>query len=96
MNQSFYIKAVYDAEAKVYYTESDIFGLHTEADSLEFEDYWVKAIDCAVFLLKENHQVTEDIVADFHNSHYCEIRILDRKRIPHCALLSRVEGVTPA
>ena len=96
MNRSFYIKAVYDPEAKVYYTESDIFGLHTEADTLRFGDYWAKVIDCAILLLKENHQVEEDLVADFHSMDYCEIRILDRKRIPHCAVLSRIEEEVPA
>jgi hypothetical protein len=34
----FYIKAIWDDEAKVFYSESDIIGLHIETDTLaEFE-----------------------------------------------------------
>ncbi len=34
----FTVKALFDEEAKIYYSESDIDGLHIEADSIdEFE-----------------------------------------------------------
>lgn len=35
MQKSFFVRACWDAEAKVFYSESDIRGLHIEADSLE-------------------------------------------------------------
>ena len=42
--RSFYIRACWDDEAKVYYSESDITGLHIEAESLEeFESVMMEA-----------------------------------------------------
>ena len=37
-NRNFFISAIWDEEAKVYYSESDIKGFHIEAENLdEFE-----------------------------------------------------------
>ena len=50
--QEFYIEALWDEEAKVYYSKSDIPGLNIEANSLgEFEDYMQ---DLVPILLIEN------------------------------------------
>ena len=39
MSQSFYVKAIWDAEASVWFSESDILGLVLQTDTLEeFED----------------------------------------------------------
>jgi hypothetical protein len=35
MKRTYYVKALWDEEAKVWYSESDIFGLHIEAKTLE-------------------------------------------------------------
>jgi Domain of unknown function (DUF1902) len=49
----FSVRAVWDAEAQVYYSESDIFGLHIETKSLdEFEAVMVAA---AGDLIRANH-----------------------------------------
>lgn len=38
MKRTFYVRAVWDEEAQVFYSESDISGLHIEAATLdEFE-----------------------------------------------------------
>lgn len=58
-NLKFYVRAVWDAEAGVYYSESDIVGLHIEAPTLEaFES----AMDeFAPQLIFENHVTTQDL-----------------------------------
>lgn len=49
----FYVRACWDDEAKVFYSESDIIGLHIEADTLdEFEEIMKT---CARDLIFENH-----------------------------------------
>jgi Domain of unknown function (DUF1902) len=58
-NLTFYVKAIWDAEAGVYYSESDIVGLHIEAETLdEFE----KAIaEFGPQLIVENHMTKRDL-----------------------------------
>ncbi len=57
--RSFYIRACWDDEAKVYYSESDITGLHIEAESLEeFESVMMEA---AIELIIANHVSLEDL-----------------------------------
>ena len=53
MKRRYIVTAVWDAEARVYYSESDIDGLHIEAETLdEFESL---ILDLAPDLIIENH-----------------------------------------
>ena len=36
MKKTFYVRALWDEEAKRFYSESDIHGLHIETDTVEF------------------------------------------------------------
>jgi hypothetical protein len=59
MKRMFYVRARWDEDAKVFYSESDIFGLHIEAPTIEeFEEVMN---DVAVDLIVENHYSAEDI-----------------------------------
>ncbi|MEM9422995.1 MAG: DUF1902 domain-containing protein [Pseudomonadota bacterium] len=51
--RTFYIKAIWDEEASIFVSESDIIGLHIEASSIEeFEEVmWESATEIIV----ENH-----------------------------------------
>ncbi len=52
-NVTFHVSACWDSEAKVYYSESDIIGLHIEAVTLsEFEDVMS---ELAPELIIQNH-----------------------------------------
>ena len=53
MKRSYVVTAVWDTEAQVFCSESDIKGLHVEADTLEaFENL---VVDLAPDLIIENH-----------------------------------------
>ena len=53
VKRSFTVRALWDDEAKVYYSESDIDGLHIEAETLdEFESVMM---DLAPDLIVANH-----------------------------------------
>lgn len=53
MKKSFYIQALWDDVAAVFYSESDIIGLHIEAKTIEeFEEI---IHDVAIELILENH-----------------------------------------
>lgn len=53
MPRTFVIKAIWDEEAEVFVSESDIMGLHIEADSIEeFEEIM--------------HDVVEDLIMANH------------------------------
>jgi hypothetical protein len=53
MRKAFFVRAVWDEEAKVFYSESDINGFHIEANTIEeFEDIMK---DLAVDLITANH-----------------------------------------
>jgi Domain of unknown function (DUF1902) len=57
--RTFSVKALWDAEAKVYYCESDIDGLHIETATLEaFEEVM---FDAAVELIVANHMSPEEL-----------------------------------
>lgn len=59
MKRTFYVKAIWDDEVNVWYSESDIFGLHIESKSLdEFEDV---INEFAVELIIANHLTAEDL-----------------------------------
>jgi Domain of unknown function (DUF1902) len=61
MKRSYYVKAIWDDEAKVYYTESDIFGLHIETKTLdEFEDVMH---DLAIDMIVANHLNVENLTS---------------------------------
>lgn len=57
----FFVRAVWDADAKVYYSESDIRGLHIEAATLDaFEEVLA---DTAPDLIVANHLSKADLAS---------------------------------
>lgn len=57
-NRLFHVTALWDDEAKVYYCESDIIGLHVEAATIEeFEEVM---LDVAPGLIADNHMSAEE------------------------------------
>jgi len=66
-NRRFTVRAVYDDEAGVFYTQSDIVGLHVEAQSLEEVEDLVLSL--APDLIVANHLTKPDLMgrslADF-------------------------------
>jgi hypothetical protein len=59
MKRTFFVRALWDAEAKVFYSESDIEGLHIEAPSVDaFEDV---IFDAAIDLIVANHMSAVDL-----------------------------------
>ncbi len=61
MKRIFHIRAVWDSEAQVFVSESDIEGLHIEATSVdEFEDIMN---DVAVELIMANHVSAHELVS---------------------------------
>lgn len=53
MKRTFFIRAIWDAEAGVFYSETDIEGLHIEAPNVDaFEEV---IFDTAVDLIVANH-----------------------------------------
>ena len=58
-NRTFYIKAIWDDEAKVFYSESDISGLHIEAETLE--EFEALIHEHALALVIDNHISKADI-----------------------------------
>ena len=60
MKQTFQVKAVWDAEAGVFYSQSDIDGLHIEAATLdEFETIM---LEVAPELIMVNHRSASELV----------------------------------
>jgi hypothetical protein len=58
MQKHYYVRAVWDDEAKTYYTESDIWGLHIETSSLdEFEDL---VVELGPQMIMANHLTAEE------------------------------------
>lgn len=53
MKRNYYVAAVWDTDAQVFYSESDIKGLHVEAETLEAFEALV--VDLAPDLIIENH-----------------------------------------
>ncbi len=61
MRKVFTVDAVWDDEARVYFSESDISGLHIEADTLEaFER---DLFDVAADLIAANHLSDADLTS---------------------------------
>jgi Domain of unknown function (DUF1902) len=61
MKRTFYVKALWDDEANVWYTESDILGLAIETKTLdEFEEVMN---DVAIELIISNHMSAEDLAS---------------------------------
>ncbi|SFB08243.1 hypothetical protein SAMN03159496_01742 [Rhizobium sp. NFR07] len=59
MKRTFFVRAVWDAEAKIFYSESDIEGLHIEASSVDaFEEVM---FDAAIDLIVANHMSAADL-----------------------------------
>ena len=59
-NIKFYVKALWDDEAKVFYSESNIIGLHIEAESIrQFEEV---LYDIVAELIVSNHLSNEELV----------------------------------
>lgn len=54
MQQTFRVKAVWDAEAEVFYSQSDIEGLHIEAATLD--EFEVIMLDVTPELIMVNHR----------------------------------------
>lgn len=59
-NRRFTVRAVYDDEAGVFYTQSDIVGLHVEAKTLE--DVEDLVLSLAPELIVANHLTKPDLV----------------------------------
>ncbi|MGF9562736.1 DUF1902 domain-containing protein [Neorhizobium sp. JUb45] len=56
MKRSFFVHAIWDDEAKVFYSESDIDGLHIEAPTMDvFEEV---VLDVAADMIAANHRPT--------------------------------------
>ena len=59
MKRTFYVKALWDHEVCVWYSESDIFGLHIETKTLdEFEEVMN---EFAAELIVANHMTSKDL-----------------------------------
>ncbi|WP_325465968.1 DUF1902 domain-containing protein [Pararhizobium sp.] len=59
VKRTFFVKALWDADAQVFYSESDIEGLHIEADTVEqFEEVM---FDAAIDLIVANHISAPDL-----------------------------------
>lgn len=57
--RAFYVRAVWDDEAGVYYSESDIFGLHIESKTIE--EFESVLFDLAADLVIANHLSKDDL-----------------------------------
>ena len=57
---NFFVKAVWDEEAKVFYSDSDIVGLHIEAETLE--EFRKVLVDIAPELILANHVTNDDLL----------------------------------
>jgi hypothetical protein len=61
VKRTFTVSALWDEDAKVYYSESDIIGLHIEAETVEeFEDIMREV---AVELVVANHLTAPEIAS---------------------------------
>ena len=59
MQQTFRVKAVWDAQAEVFYSESDIEGLHIEAATLD--EFEAIMLDVAPELIMVNHRSASEL-----------------------------------
>ncbi|MCY3838199.1 MAG: DUF1902 domain-containing protein [Gammaproteobacteria bacterium] len=59
MKRKYLVTAIWDEEAQIFYSKSDIHGLHIEAETLdEFESL---IVDLAPDLIIENHLSSEEV-----------------------------------
>lgn len=63
--KTFYVRSIWDGEAGVYYCESDIIGLHIEAQTLE--EFEVLMNEFAPDLVVANHRETKNFTTVFVN-----------------------------
>ena len=56
---NFFVKAVWDEEAKVFCSDSDIIGLHIEAETIE--EFREILVDIAPELILANHVSNDDL-----------------------------------
>ncbi len=61
MKRSFYVRALWDDEAKRYYSQSDIRGLHIETASLD--EFEMVLQDVALDLVFSNHVTPEEMAS---------------------------------
>jgi hypothetical protein len=59
VKRTFFIKAIWDEEAKVFYSESDIEGLHIE--TADIDAFEVIIFDSAIDLIIANHMSSSDL-----------------------------------
>jgi len=59
MKRTFYVKALWDDEVQVWYSESDIFGLHIETKTLE--EFEKVMNEFAAELIVNNHMTSEEL-----------------------------------
>ena len=57
---NFFVKAVWDEEARVFYSDSDIVGLHIEAETIE--EFREVLVDVAPELILANHVTNDDLL----------------------------------
>jgi hypothetical protein len=58
-NRSFYVRAVWDPEEKIFFSESNIIGLHLETPT--FEEFEEVLMDVAPDLIVANHLTDADL-----------------------------------
>ena len=58
---NFFVKAVWDEEARVFHSDSDIAGLHIEAETLE--EFREIVEDIAPELILANHITNDDLLS---------------------------------
>ncbi len=59
MKRTYFVRAQWDSKAKVFYSESDILGLHIEAPTIE--EFESVMNEMALDLIIANHYSAEDI-----------------------------------
>ena len=57
---NFFVKAVWDEEAKVFCSDSDIVGLHIETETIE--EFREVLVDIAPELILANHVTNDDLL----------------------------------
>ena len=59
INRSFHVRAIWDPEENLFYSESNIIGLHLEAPT--FEEFEAILMDVAPDLIVANHLTDADL-----------------------------------
>jgi Domain of unknown function (DUF1902) len=83
MKRTFYVKALWDDEAKVWYSESDIFGLHIETKTLEeFEDIMP---DLARDMIFANHNSADELASKSPEELFATVTWIPPSQLPDAA-----------